>query len=156
MTAGATRATVAEVRAAVAAVDDPEHPGVGVADLGLVIDVRLDGGRVEVDLVPTWSGCPALAMIADDVRAAAAAVVGVDHVTVTWRHDVVWTPARVAPGARRTLADGFTVVLRRPDGSLVCPVCGSGAVVDTSDVGPTRCRSLAWCPDCRNPVEVLR
>jgi hypothetical protein len=38
----------------------------------------------------------------------------------------------------------------------VCPVCGSSAVADTSDAGPTRCRSLAWCPDCRNPVEVLR
>lgn len=148
--------TVEQVRDAVSTVHDPEYPGVSITDLGLVVDVRVDGTRAEVDLIPTFSGCPALTMIADDVRAAAAAVPGVEHVDVTWRRDGVWTPDRLTLSARRSLAEEFTVVLRRRDGTLVCPVCGSGAVADTSGVGPTRCRSLAWCPDCRNPVEVLR
>lgn len=68
----------------------------------------------------------------------------------------MWSPDRLTPSARTTLAQDFTVVLRRRDGTLLCPVCGSPAVVDTAAFGPTRCRSLAWCPDCRNPVEVLR
>lgn len=147
---------VDEVRAAVASVDDPEYPGVSIVALGLVEDVRSCGARVEVDLVPTFAGCPALAMIAADVETAVRAVRGVADVEVRWLDRVVWSPDRLTPGARRELAEGFTVVLRRSDGGLVCPVCGSGAVVDAGEVGPARCRSLAWCPDCRNPVEVLR
>lgn len=143
------------VRAAVASVNDPEYPDVSITDLGLLVDARVVGSRAEVDLVPTFSGCPALAMIADDVRAAVSWVEGVDEVDVRWV-DGVWTPARLSLAARLALAEEYTVVLRRADGSLVCPVCGSTAVADTSDAGPTRCRSLAWCPDCRNPVEVLR
>ena len=156
MSATTVAPTPDDVRLAVAGVCDPEYPGISIADLGLVVDVRVEGGRAEVDLVPTFSGCPALDMIADDVRAAAGAVPGVDEVEVTWRRDGVWTPDRLSLAARRSLGEEFTVVLRRSDGSLVCPVCRSGRVTDTSAFGPTRCRSLAWCPDCRNPVEVLR
>lgn len=155
MSATAVPPLLDHVRAAVASVHDPEYPDVSITDLGLLVDARVIGPRAEVDLVPTFSGCPALAMIADDVRAAVASVDGVGEVEVRWV-DGVWTPARLSLGARRALAEEYTVVLRRSDGSLVCPVCGSTAVADTSDAGPTRCRSLAWCPDCRNPVEVLR
>ena len=45
---------------------------------------------------------------------------------------------------------------RLEDGGLRCPICGSDAVVDQSLAGPTRCRSVAWCDSCRNPVEVMR
>jgi ring-1,2-phenylacetyl-CoA epoxidase subunit PaaD len=151
-----TAPSVAEVRDAVASVHDPEYPGISIADLGLVEDVRVTPDRVEVDLVPTFSGCPALGMIADDVRAAVGAVAGVATVEVRWRSDGVWGPERLSLSARQALASEFTVVLRRRDGSLLCPVCGSSSVVDTSPAGPTRCRSVAWCPECRNPVEVLR
>jgi ring-1,2-phenylacetyl-CoA epoxidase subunit PaaD len=155
-TLAARIATLSEVRAAVASVHDPEYPGVSIDDLGLVVEVGLEAGRVAVDLIPTFSGCPALDLIADDVRAAVAAVDGVEAVEVRWVADGVWTPERLSLSARRALADEFTVVLRRSDGSLACPVCGAGSVLDTSEAGPTRCRSLAWCPDCRNSVEVLR
>ncbi len=151
------RATVDDIRRAVAQVHDPEYPGVSIVDLGLLEAVRVDeAGHAEVDLIPTFSGCPALHMIAGDVEVAAAAVPGVAEVTVTWLTEGVWSPDRLTASARTTLAQDFTVVLRRRDGTLLCPVCGSVAVVDTSGFGPTRCRSLAWCPDCRNPVEVLR
>ena len=53
-------------------------------------------------------------------------------------------------------ADEFTVVLRRKDGGLRCPVCGSDDVEDRALAGPTRCRSVAWCGSCRNVVEVMR
>jgi ring-1,2-phenylacetyl-CoA epoxidase subunit PaaD len=157
MTPTTGHATVDDVRAALAHVHDPEYPGVSIVDLGLLEGVRVDGaGHAEVDLIPTFSGCPALHMIARDVEAATAAVPGVSGVTVTWLTGGVWSPERLTPSARATLARDFTVVLRRRDGTLLCPVCGSVAVIDTSGFGPTRCRSLAWCPDCRNPVEVLR
>jgi len=149
-----------EVLAAISSVPDPEYPGVSIVELGLVEHVAAvdaaDGLAVAVGLIPTFSGCPALAMIADDVRAAVGAVGGVTSCEVRWLAAPVWSTARISPSARTRLRDEFTVVLRRKDGGLRCPVCGSDAVEDRALAGPTRCRSVAWCESCRNVVEVMR
>lgn len=148
------------VRAAVAAVHDPEYPDVSVVDLGLLesVDVvhGVDGVIAHVGLIPTFSGCPALDMIAGDVRRSVEALTDVDRCDVTWLAGPVWDSGRLTSAAQTSLAEDYTVVLRRKDGSLLCPVCGSDAVADQSMAGPTRCRSIAWCPSCRNPVEVMR
>jgi ring-1,2-phenylacetyl-CoA epoxidase subunit PaaD len=148
------------VLAAIASVPDPEYPGVSIVELGLVEHVSAvesaAGLAVFVDLIPTFSGCPALAMIADDVRAAVAGVTGVVSCDVQWLTTPVWSTERISAPARMRLRDEFTVVLRRKDGGLRCPVCGSDDVEDRSLAGPTRCRSVAWCGSCRNVVEVMR
>ncbi len=148
------------VRAAVAAVPDPEYPDVSIVDLGLLESLTVadtpEGVVASVGLIPTFSGCPALDMIAGDVRASVEQLDAVDRCDVTWLAGPVWESTRLTGAARTRLADDYTVVLRRKDGSLLCPVCGSDAVVDQAMVGPTRCRSVAWCPSCRNPVEVMR
>ena len=149
------------VRTAVATVPDPEYPDVSIVDLGLLESVAVDSGDAgsvvaHVGLIPTFGGCPALTMIAADVRAAVEALPGVDRCDVEWLPGPVWSTDRMSGGARRTLADDYTVVLRRKDGGLRCPVCGSDDVDDQSMAGPTRCRSVAWCSNCRNAVEVMR
>jgi len=148
------------VRAAVAAVPDPEYPDVSIVDLGLLESLTVtetaDGVVASVGLIPTFSGCPALDMIAGDVRESVERLDVVDRCDVTWLAGPVWESTRLTGAARTRLADDYTVVLRRKDGSLLCPVCGSDAVIDQAMVGPTRCRSVAWCPSCRNPVEVMR
>lgn len=146
---------------AVATVPDPEYPDVSIVDLGLLesvdVDTRTPGSvTVRVGLIPTFGGCPALAMISTDVRHAVESVEGIDRCDVEWLPGPVWTTTRMTAGARRKLADDYTVVLRRKDGRLRCPVCGSDDVDDQSMAGPTRCRSVAWCNSCRNPVEVMR
>ena len=150
----------ASVRAAVAAVPDPEYPDVSIVDLGLLeslsVVTDIDGTVARIGLIPTFSGCPALDMIASDVRASVESIDAVDRCEVTWLAGPVWESTRLTLGAQTRLADDYTVVLRRKDGSLLCPVCGSDAVVDQAMAGPTRCRSVAWCPSCRNPVEVMR
>lgn len=147
----------AAVRTAVAAVTDPEYPDLTIEQLGMLETVReVAGGQVEVGLVPTMLGCPALREIEADVIAAASAVRGVDAVSVRFLAQPAWTPDRVAPDARDRLAREYTISIRRPDGSAICPVCGGRDVEERSAFGPTLCRSVAWCPDCRNPVEVLR
>ena len=77
--------TVERVRAAIASGDDPEYPGISVVDLGLLetLDVTLDG-HVVVGLIPTFSGCPALSMIANDVQAGIGSVDGVSSCDVRW------------------------------------------------------------------------
>jgi ring-1,2-phenylacetyl-CoA epoxidase subunit PaaD len=152
-----TDAIAADVRLALASVDDPEYAGISIVSLGMIESVVVDRrGRAVIELVPTYAGCPALELIARDVIAAAGVVAGVNEVELRWRRDLAWTPDRLRADARVALAREFTVVLRRKDGTIRCPVCGSDGVVDQSEIGPTRCRSVAWCPSCRNPVEVLR
>ncbi len=144
------------VRTAVSSVHDPEYPGVSIAELGLIEAIRLEGSTAYVDLIPTYGGCPALDFIATDVRNAVTFVQGVTKAEVRWLRAPIWSQDRVAPHVIQFLEREFTVTLRRSDGSLVCPVCGSGTVRDTSPMGPSRCRSLAYCDDCRNPIEVMR
>jgi ring-1,2-phenylacetyl-CoA epoxidase subunit PaaD len=145
------------VRHEVAAVTDPEYPDLTIAQLGMLEAVRdAGGGCVEVDLVPTVLGCPALREIEADVVAAARAVPGVRSVEVRFLAQPAWTADRVAPDARDRLAREYTISIRGVDGTTICPVCGGRNVEERSAFGPTVCRSVAWCPDCRNPVEVLR
>jgi ring-1,2-phenylacetyl-CoA epoxidase subunit PaaD len=149
-------ALVDRVRSAVAAVTDPEFPNVTIEQLGILETVRVDEHRgVEIDLIPTFLGCPALEVISDDVRRAAESVEGVEQVDVRFRSEPVWTPDRISPEGRRNLA-AFTIAVRDQADVTVCPVCGSEGVVEQSPFGPTACRAIAFCPDCRNPVEVMR
>jgi ring-1,2-phenylacetyl-CoA epoxidase subunit PaaD len=147
----------ARLRAAVEAVTDPEYPDLTIVDLGILeaVEVDAEAGRAAVRLVPTVLGCPALGLIEADVVAAARRA-GADEVEVTFLTSPPWSPERIRPEARRFLARELTVAIRRGDGTVTCPVCGSGAVRHRSDFGPTLCRQLWWCESCRNPVEVIR
>ena len=145
------------VRSAIGTVFDPEYPGVSVVELGLLESVTVEtDGEVRIGMIPTYSGCPALKFIAADVETAVIAIAGVSSARVDWLRSPVWTQDRVSPSAIKHLEREFTVTLRRSDGTLRCPVCGSDAVKDTSPMGPSRCRSLAYCPTCQNPIEVMR
>jgi ring-1,2-phenylacetyl-CoA epoxidase subunit PaaD len=145
------------VRTAVAAVPDPEYPGVGIGELGMVEAVDADDdGRVEVVLVPTFLGCPALDLIRADVAAAARTVTGVRTVEVHWDKGAAWAPVRITPRGRRLLAEDLAVAVPTPSGAVRCPVCAAEGVEVVSEFGPSLCRRVARCPACRNPVEVVR
>lgn len=143
------------VRSAVASVSDPEFPGVSIDELGMVEAVVCEGTTVTIDLVPTFLGCPALETIKGDVAAAARAVDGVSGVHVRFVDSPVWTPDRVSATGRAKLAGEFTVAVRT-DAEITCPVCGHVGVAERSPFGPTACRSVAYCHNCLNPVEVMR
>jgi ring-1,2-phenylacetyl-CoA epoxidase subunit PaaD len=149
------------VRAALDTVPDPEMPSVSVAELGMVVDVRVHGRRVEVDLVATFSGCPATAVIREDVTAAVRTMHGVDDVAVRFVTSVVWDPERISgAGCAKLRAFGIA-----PPGSgqqlvqlgtVACPVCGSRNTSVDSPFGPTPCRSTHYCHACRNPFEAIK
>jgi ring-1,2-phenylacetyl-CoA epoxidase subunit PaaD len=102
---------VRSVADAVASVHDPEYPDVSIADLGLVesVTVSESGDVATIGLIPTFSGCPALDMIATDVEAAVLALTEVQQCNVEWLPGPVWTNERLTDRARTTLADEFTV-----------------------------------------------
>lgn len=150
--------TVPAVWAALGGVDDPEYPGISIVELGLVEAVRVDaaGGRIEVDLIPTFSGCPALDFIADDVRAALGGLDPAAEVVVSFLAAPAWSPARIAPSARPRLAGEFGVGVQLGDRPPPCPRCGTGALLLDSLFGPTRCRSVHRCRSCGEIVELIR
>lgn len=135
-------------------VEDPELP-IAITDLGLVRDVRVDAGaHVCVRLVPTWTACPALAVIRDRIRDGLRAVPGVRDVSVEYTYDEPWTLARMTGRGREQLAaHGLAVPACRFAEPPVCPYCGSHDVEMDSLFGPTLCRSTYVCRHCRNPFE---
>lgn len=153
--ATSTTPSVEAVTAAVATVADPEYPGVSIVDLGLLESVRVDDRSVTVGLIPTFSGCPALAMITEDVEAAVGAVAGSADVTVTFLPAPAWSPDRITDVGRAVLADRFTVAVQIGRRVPRCPRCGA-ETVEHSLFGPTRCRAVHRCPACDEIVEVIR
>jgi ring-1,2-phenylacetyl-CoA epoxidase subunit PaaD len=151
----ATAPTEAEVRSALAEVPDPELPVVSVIDLGMVERVAVDAasGRIEVDLLPTFIGCPALELIEASV-AERLALFGVP-VELAFTRRVPWTSDRIsAAGLDRLRRAGIAPPADPAD--VRCPWCDSGRVVQDSAFGPTQCRSLFYCRHCRNPFEALK
>jgi ring-1,2-phenylacetyl-CoA epoxidase subunit PaaD len=144
----------AAARAAVATVDDPEMPGVSIVELGLLESITVVDGAVTVGLIPTFSGCPALALIARRVEEAVAGVDDVRSVTVEFLRSPVWTIERVSSRARRDLSTNLGIAVERK-GSAECPRCATRTEM-RSMFGPTRCRAVHHCPSCGEVVEVMR
>ena len=154
----------ARVRDALASVHDPEIPPCTIVDLGIVERVAVADGMVEVELLPTFAGCPALDVIREDVEAAVRLAAPDASVRVRFVHAPPWTSDRITAAGRAALAShgisppaGPSVVIpvqavRR----VACPFCGSEDTVLESAFGPTLCRSTRFCRSCRNPFEAFK
>jgi len=143
------------VQQAIAAVDDPEYPGVSIVELGLLESVEINAASVRIGLIPTFTGCPALAVIADSVAAEVGQVPGIRDVEVRWLNTPVWSITRVSAIARQALAREFTVAVQIGDAAPGCPRCG-GQTEAKSMFGPSRCRSISVCAECAETIEVMR
>ena len=157
-----------EVWEALAEVPDPEIPVVSVVDLGLVHAVELDGGRLRVELLPTFVGCPALELIRRSVAERLAGMAPAVEVEMTFA--VPWTSDRITAEGRRKLRESgfappgptgdhdarplFTSIAVRP--TATCPWCGSADTALENLFGPTLCRTLFWCNRCRQPFEQFK
>jgi len=146
----------AMVHSAVSSVDDPEYPGISIVDLGLLeaISVTADGAAT-VGLIPTFSGCPALAVIAGDVQVAVEELEQITSCTVDWLKSPAWHADRISHEARSCLERKFTVAVQLGQRSPTCPLCAS-KTVEQSMFGPSRCRSVHTCTGCGETVEVVR
>jgi ring-1,2-phenylacetyl-CoA epoxidase subunit PaaD len=150
-------------RAAAASVTDPELPPLTVDDLGILREVRLDNGTVEVAITPTYSGCPAMREIADAIEQAVRDA-GVEKVRV--RHVLMpaWTTDWLTDVARaKLLALGIVppepgqatdTLFERP--VLACPRCHSTNTERISAFGSTACKALHRCLNCREPFEAFK
>lgn len=145
---------------------DPEIPAVSVVDMGMIKSVSVDNSRAQVDVLPTFTGCPAVPMIKQDVESAVARVAGIEEVRVEFSYDPAWTTDRITDEGRRKLKEfglapptgkGPVLVTEiGPPTMAVCPFCGSRNTRNENPFGPTPCRALYYCEDCRNPFEQFK
>ena len=136
-------------------VDDPEYPGVSVVDMGMIATVEITGERAAVELITTFSGCPALDVISSDITRAVEALDGITAVEVR-RSAEAWDTSRLSERARAVMARDFTVSVAVQGKPAECPRCGAAALVEQSPFGPARCRAVHRCGACGEVVEVLR
>jgi ring-1,2-phenylacetyl-CoA epoxidase subunit PaaD len=147
--------TAQQVRDALQRVEDPEAP-ISIVELGLVKDIDVsDPSVVRIELVPTYRSCPAKTFIAAQVRTVVAALVPGVEVDVHWNLGEVWTPALLSDAGKESLRE-FGVAVAASVDDVACPHCGSANVKIESRFGCAVCKSMYYCPDCRNPFEVMR
>ena len=156
--------TERQVWEALAEIPDPEIPVVSVVDLGVVRDVSVVDERVRVEFTPTFLGCPALEVMRDQMADAVRELGAEPDVEVIL--DDSWSTDRITAAGRRKLREsGFAPPQPRTTSpSLIqlnadifrCPYCGSSNTRLENIFGPTPCRSIRYCTDCRQPFEQFK
>jgi ring-1,2-phenylacetyl-CoA epoxidase subunit PaaD len=160
-------ATRDEVLAVLDTVMDPEVPVLSVRELGIVRDVLVDDrGGVTVVVTPTYSGCPAIQVIEQDILAALAAA-GFEHARVRTTYSPAWTTDWIPESAKAKLKaygiappghaeQGGLVQLLRARKAPSCPYCDSPDTEIRSEFGSTACKSVCWCRRCGQPFEEFK
>lgn len=172
MTAAAALAPVADLEAerlrrraleVAGAVVDPEIPVLTIADLGVLREARVarDGASVEVDITPTYSGCPAMNLIALQVEVALREA-GLPSPRVRTVLQPAWTTDWMTEAGREKLR-AYGIAPPAPRASrralfgmeedVACPRCGGTATEKISEFGSTACKSLWRCTACKEPFD---
>ena len=157
-------------------VPDPEIPVISVVDLGIVRDVQWQGDECVVTITPTYSGCPAMQVIAETVEEAlhahgVAQVRLVSQLSPAWTTDWMSDAGRdklkgygIAPPAQQVIdisglkggAQGGIKRSALPPLTITCPNCGSTHTQLTSQFGSTPCKALYKCLDCLEPFDYFK
>src|SRR5262245_33366184 len=160
---------LARARTVLEAVTDPEQPFLTIADMGILRDVRIasDGATVEVAITPTYSGCPAMDVIALDITIALAKA-GFPSVRIERVLSPAWTTDWLSPAAREKLGANGIAPPERDHGraqgkralfaevAVACPICGSAETERVSEFGSTACKASYRCRACREPFQYFK
>jgi len=149
---------LAEIRAILENVKDPEIPVLSIAELGILQDVEMQGETIIVTITPTYSGCPAMTVVEEDIQLALATA-GFSNVTVKTRLSPAWTTDWMSPFAREKLqAYGIAPPCKTADAGKApsCPNCGSTEVREISAFGSTACKALFQCQQCAEPFDYFK
>ena len=157
-----------DARGLAASVTDPEMPMLTLEDLGVLRSVETDGERVVVTITPTYSGCPAMASMRDDL----VRILGAHGYDAEVRVSLSppWSSDWISERGRRALHDhGLSAPGRAPlrtgpaaisllptRRAISCPRCGCAEVALTSEFGPTACTALYRCTSCLEPFEHVK
>jgi ring-1,2-phenylacetyl-CoA epoxidase subunit PaaD len=155
-----------QVWAALAEVPDPEIPAVSVVDLGIIRSVEATPDRIRVEMLPTFVGCPAIDAMRRAIGERLAGLAGEIQVDLSFAEP--WTSDRISSAGRARLhQSGFAPPLPGDAGiaprqiiplmpAAECPYCGGRRTVLENAFGPTLCRAIHYCTDCRQPFEQFK
>ena len=156
-------ATVAQVYEWLEEVKDPEIPVLSLEDMGVITNIKVESNAVNVEMTPTFVGCPALDMMKDEiVEVLNKRGISRVHIDVTfkkpWTSDLISEKGRaalkqfgLAPPPSATLVDDLDVLHY-----AICPRCGGENTELRNPFGPTLCRSIHYCNDCREAFEQFK
>jgi ring-1,2-phenylacetyl-CoA epoxidase subunit PaaD len=148
---------------AAASVVDPEIPVLSIADLGVLREVAVDGDHVEVAITPTYSGCPAMNMIALEIELALERA-GFRRPKVRTVLSPAWTTDWMSEEGRQKLR-AYGIAPPQASSSrralfgaqaVACPQCGSEDTELLSEFGSTSCKALWRCKSCREPFDYFK
>lgn len=155
-----------EALAVLEQVPDPEVPVLSVVELGIIRDVEVTDAGVIVTVTPTYSGCPAMRVIEEDIVSALEARTDAP-VSVRTVHSPAWTTDWMSDAAKEKLraygiappgkAPGVEfVTLTMRSETVECPYCGSERTELRSEFGSTACKSILFCQACQQPFEQFK
>jgi ring-1,2-phenylacetyl-CoA epoxidase subunit PaaD len=158
--------TVSNIYQILENVSDPEIPVLSVVDLGIVRDVLLRGGKsVEIIITPTYTGCPAMSVIATNIKFELITH-GFTDVKVTETLSPAWTTDWLTEKGKQKLKEygiappvaqaRMAKMLFETPPSVICPHCGSEKTEMLSEFGSTACKSLMRCHDCLEPFDYFK
>lgn len=154
-----------QIRESLKGVSDPEIPTLSVIDLGIIIDVKVDDDHnAKVVMTPTFSGCPALNIMREQVKVASQKVDDIESAEVEVNYDVQWNSNMISEEGREKMEKfGITPPACYQDDldvSVVenakCPHCGSENTTMQTPFGPTLCRSIHYCNNCQETFEQFK
>ena len=140
-------------------IPDPEIPVLSILDLGIVRDVKLQDGQVEIIITPTYSGCPAMDAISMDIRLKLIEH-GYKNIKITSVLSPAWTTDWMTEEGKIKL-NKYGIALPKMSGDLsdstpFCPQCNSADTKLLSQFGSTACKALYQCNDCKEPFDYFK
>ncbi len=156
--------TLEEIRDLLEQVKDPEIPVISIRELGVLRDVKIEDDAVEVTITPTYSGCPAMDAMREDVEKALREA-GIERFTVKQVLSPAWSTDWISEGGKKKLLEygiappPHTSDIRAIKGGVpvtACPQCGSTDTVLVSHFGSTACKALYKCNACQEPFDLFK
>ena len=148
-------------------IKDPEIPVISICELGIVRDITIVNETVYINITPTYSGCPAMAEISDDIIKTLNKA-GYAEVEIRTIFSPAWTTDWMSPESREKLK-GYGIApphkvldteklfnIMQPEELVSCPFCNSGKTKRTSEFGSTACKALYFCNSCMQPFEYFK
>ena len=160
--------TEQQVRDALLDVMDPEIPNLSILDLGIVRNVGITNSAIEVELMPTFVGCPAIEIMKEGVQECLGQLAPGHTINVKVTLDEPWTSDRISEKGRQVLkTSGFAPPPRFKEMPtranfiqlmplVECPYCDSRNTIMDNAFGPTLCRAIYYCRNCRQPFEQFK
>ncbi len=146
----------AEIFEILESVKDPEIPVISIRELGILQTITIDDNTIKVGIIPTYSGCPAMFAITEDIKNTLKKH-GFEHVEVDLLNEPVWNTDMITDSGKAAMnAYGIAPPLSLDEKQVSCPQCGSTDTTCISQFGSTACKALYRCESCLEPFDYFK